>query len=45
MMPVAGAIEAFLTIWDNLPKATFAYIQLVMVFFVIVGVIVIILRL
>lgn len=45
MMPVAGAVEAFLTIWNNLPAGTFAYIQLVLVFFVIVGVIVIILRL
>lgn len=45
MMPVAGAVNAFLTIWANLPFATLAYIELVMAFFVIAGIIAIIFKL
>lgn len=44
MMPVAGAVEAFLTIWFNLPYATLAFIELLLVLMVIAGLIGIILR-
>lgn len=45
MIPVAGAIEAFLTIYNNLPYSVSAFINLSLGLFFIVSLIRVILRL
>lgn len=45
MMPVIGAVEAFLAIWSNLPYATLAFFELVLFFAVLAGIIVMIFKL
>lgn len=45
MMPVAGAVEAFLAIYNNLPYAISAYIDLVIALSIVAGVIAIVLKL